>query len=93
MATPSPLPSPPNTNQPSPAPWQKKPGQSARVFVTICWVLSACGALMGAFTFMEIWIQTGAPQQAAVAAMAIGWAVIPYCLARAVSEILGRIES
>lgn len=33
--------------------------------------------------------QTGAPQQAAVAALAVGIAVIPYCFARAIEGMLG----
>lgn len=54
------------------------------------WVVTVICSLLGALTaIFGIASANGAPQEAAVAAIAIAFAVIPYCLARAVSE-LGR---
>ena len=50
------------------------------VITTICSVLGALTAVIG------ILAANGAPQEAAAAAMGVAFAVIPYCLARAVSE-------
>lgn len=52
------------------------------------WALTIFGSLAGGFTLIHTFAAAkGAPQQAAGAAMAIAVAVIPYCLARAVSEL------
>jgi hypothetical protein len=54
----------------------------------ICWFLSIISSLIGAIVAVALigWAN-GAPQQAAGAAIGIAWAVIPYCIARAVSEL------
>lgn len=52
------------------------------------WILSVLGAVAGGVQLLLVEAQPGAPQQAAAAAIAVGLAVIPYCLARAVSELL-----
>jgi hypothetical protein len=55
------------------------------------WILvvitSSIGALMLLLTFAA---SNGAPQEAAGAALAIGMAAIPYCFARALTEISGK---
>ena len=52
------------------------------------WSLTIVGSILGALTIaVGVAGATGAPQQAAVAAIGIAFAVIPYCLARAVSEM------
>lgn len=57
--------------------------------VSILWVLTILGTLYGGFTFAQtLMLADSAPQQAAGAAMAVGWAILPYILARAVSELL-----
>jgi NhaP-type Na+/H+ or K+/H+ antiporter len=46
------------------------------------------GCLFGAFVgVVGVLVAKGAPQEASAAAIAVACAVIPYCLARAVSEI------
>lgn len=53
-----------------------------------CWVATMVGALIGGLMFMDTLMRaTSAPQQSAGAAIAVAWAVLPYCFARAVSEI------
>lgn len=53
------------------------------------YVLTVIGAVLGALTLVGFsLLASSAPQQAAGAAIAIAFAVIPYCLARAV-QIVG----
>jgi NAD(P)H-hydrate repair Nnr-like enzyme with NAD(P)H-hydrate dehydratase domain len=53
----------------------------------ILWVLTILGSLFGAVVLVAgVLNANGAPQEAAAAAIGVGCAVIPYCLARAVSE-------
>lgn len=57
------------------------------------WVLTILGAVIGAIIlFLGLATATGAPQQAAAAAAAVAFVVIPYCLARAVSELGSKKE-
>ena len=54
------------------------------------WILTALGSVLGALVaIVGVLAATGAPQEAAAAAVGIACAVIPYCLARAASEIRG----
>lgn len=58
------------------------------VMRTFLWFMAIIGALIGAAVLaFGTLTATGAPQQAAAAAIAVGLAVIPYCLARAASEL------
>jgi len=55
---------------------------------TFFWVITILCSLVGALVaFIGVSAANGAPQEAASAAMGMAFAVIPYCLARAVSEI------
>ena len=55
------------------------------------WALAIVGAIIGATTFIGTAMTAdSAPKEAAGAAMALGFAVIPYCFARACSEISGN---
>ena len=55
----------------------------------VLWLIALLGSVAGAlFLFMALAAQ-GAPQEAAGAALAIAFAVIPYCLARAVEKMKG----
>lgn len=55
--------------------------------VKIFYSLAAVGAFIGGFEFFSAMTKAqSAPQQAAGAAMALCWAVLPYVLARAVQE-------
>jgi hypothetical protein len=55
----------------------------------LVWALAALGSLVGGVEFALDWSSaTGAPQQAVIAAMALVWAVIPYCFARAVTGVI-----
>lgn len=59
--------------------------------VNMLWLLTIIGALFGgAILVIGFTSANGAPQQAAAGALAIGCAVIPYCLARAISERADR---
>jgi hypothetical protein len=52
------------------------------------YILVIIGTLIGGFTFFDTMISAeSAPQQSAGAAMALAWAVLPYCFARAVEKI------
>lgn len=62
-----------------PPPQRKRP--------RIWWQLTQLGSVVGALLLgFGVAGANGAPQEAAVAAVAIGCAVIPYCMARAVDE-------
>jgi hypothetical protein len=55
---------------------------------TILWVLTIIGCIVGGFIAVAgILGANGAPQEAAAAAVGVACAVIPYCLARAASEM------
>lgn len=52
------------------------------------WALTIIGALIGGIVlFMGLLTASGAPQEAAAAGIALAFTVIPYCLARASSEL------
>lgn len=52
------------------------------------WALTIIGSVLGGLvSVVGVLAATGAPQEAAAAAIGVACAVIPYCLARAVSEI------
>jgi hypothetical protein len=52
------------------------------------WILAIVGSVLGALVAVfGASVANGAPQEAAAAALGTALAVIPYCLARAVSEI------
>ncbi len=50
-------------------------------------VCSVIGFIQG---IILVWTANGAPQQAAGAAMGLAWAVIPYCICRAVQQLSPR---
>ncbi len=55
---------------------------------TFCWVIALLGSIAAGAVFVEMMsVATSAPQEAAGAAIAVGIAIIPYVLARAVSEL------
>lgn len=57
----------------------------------VFWGISLLGAGLGIIEFVgTLSGASSAPQQAAGAAMAVCWAVIPYVIARAVSEIVNK---
>ena len=52
------------------------------------WVLTILGSMLGAvIAFFGVIAANGAPQEASSAAIGIACAVVPYCLARGVSEL------
>lgn len=55
--------------------------------VQVVWILPLLGAIGGGLFFLAAFTANGAPQQAAAAGMACAVAIIPYVLARAVTEI------
>lgn len=57
------------------------------------WALVIVGALLGGFTLLAVVSAQSAPQEAALAAIAVALAVIPYCFARAVTELAKPAEA
>lgn len=57
----------------------------------LLWILTMASSTFGAIVFMlGIVSANGAPQQAAAGAVGLAFAAIPYCLARAYSELRGN---
>jgi len=55
------------------------------------WTLAILGALIGLLILLfGLPTANGAPQEASISAIAIACAVIPYCLARGVTEIMSK---
>ena len=55
--------------------------------IKFLWILTMIGSVLGCLiVIFGVSGAYGAPQEAAAAAIGIAFAVIPYCLARAVSE-------
>lgn len=55
---------------------------------TLLWIVTIIGSVLGAIALLfAMFGVNGAPQQGALAAIAVGLAAIPYCLARAASEL------
>ena len=55
------------------------------------WIITLIGSGLGILTLIGTLMgASSAPQQAAGAAIAVAFAVIPYCAARAISEIKTR---
>jgi uncharacterized membrane protein YvbJ len=62
--------------------------QADTCFLRGLWVIAFLGAIFGAFVvFFGVVNANGAPQEASAAAIGIAMAVIPYCIARATSEL------
>lgn len=58
-----------------------------------CYVLTFLGAVVGFVVLVvTVLFADSAPKEAAGAATAVGWAVVPYVLARAVEKIGGPRE-
>jgi hypothetical protein len=56
----------------------------------LVWKVSGTLSLFGGIRLIEgLIVADSAPQQAAAAAMAVAFAVIPYCAARAIQELAG----
>ena len=64
-----------------------------RTVKRVLWVLVVVGALCGVYIMVQTFRKAEtADEQTACAAIAIAFALIPYCLARAVSEITSRAD-
>jgi len=50
------------------------------------WVITMLGCLAGGLGLVFALFLDSAPQQAAAAAISIGFAVVPYCFARAIEK-------
>jgi hypothetical protein len=58
------------------------------MFAKIFFLCTFIGCLIGGmFLFMAVTSANGAPQEAAGAAIAVAFAVIPYCFARSIQEM------
>jgi hypothetical protein len=58
----------------------------------VLWWLTIVGVVAGTLALLGTLVANGAPQQAAGAAMAVAFAALPYCFARAVEGIRGERE-
>lgn len=54
------------------------------------WVVTLLGSLAGGLGLVISLFLGSAPQQAASAAISIGFAVVPYCLARSIEKIRSK---
>lgn len=54
---------------------------------SICWILTIVGVAVGIVVLLMTLDSDSAPKQAAGAATAVAFVVIPYCLARAVEGL------
>jgi hypothetical protein len=53
----------------------------------VFWLIALLGSVLSAYMLFQAFTADSAPKQGAAAAMALGVAVIPYCLARSVENI------
>lgn len=59
------------------------------VILSILWTISLLGAIAGGFVLVTgMQAASSAPQEAVVCALACALAILPYCFARAVTEIV-----
>lgn len=62
--------------------------QSSNGLLIIVWTISFLGTIAGGIIlFMGMSSAQSAPQEAVIVALAIACAVLPYCFARAISEL------
>lgn len=63
------------------------------ILVVMVWLVSIGGAGLGVFILVTGFIDAkSAPQEAVIAALACACAILPYCFARAVTEMLRAIS-
>lgn len=63
--------------------------ETGKVVVRLVCALASLGSIAGGTELLLGWSSaTAAPQQAVITLTAIAWAVLPYCLARAVSGVI-----
>lgn len=59
------------------------------ILISILWAISFLGGCFGLLIFFNGLSEAdGAPQEAAVGAVSAAITIIPYCIARAISELL-----
>lgn len=64
-----------------------------QLILILVWIVSILGAVLGTFIlFGGMSSARSAPQQTVVCALALAVTVLPYCLARAVTEIIKSKE-
>lgn len=57
----------------------------------VVWAIAMLGPMVGfLFLVLALTVANGAPQEAALAAVACAFAVIPYCFARALESALRK---
>jgi hypothetical protein len=55
----------------------------------LVWALAALGSVVGAIESVLDWSSaSGAPQQTVIAVVAMAWALIPHCFARAITGFI-----
>jgi hypothetical protein len=64
-----------------------------KVIIIISWIISLLGAGLGGIVLVGgLYSAQGAPQEAVVCALACACGILPYCFARAVTEIVKSIQ-
>jgi len=58
-----------------------------RIVLALLWLAALGGCCVGGLTLLGTLTADSAPQQAAGAAMACGWAVVPYVFARGANAL------
>ena len=68
---------------------QRTESELGKGLARLVWALAALGSVVGGVECALDWSSaTGAPQQTVIAAVALAWAVIPYCFARAITGVI-----
>ena len=57
-------------------------------FVKFCWVFTLLSCVIAFFALITAFVSSSAPQQAGMAGLAVGFAVIPYVVTRAFEGLL-----
>lgn len=64
-------------------------GSAMKVIAILLWLGTIGGVFLGTFILVTGLVSaTGAPQEAVVCCLALACAILPYCFARAVTEII-----
>jgi uncharacterized membrane protein YvbJ len=67
--------------------------KSMNSFAVLCWIGCVFGCFIGAFILISgMYSAQSAPQEAVVCALACACAIVPYCLARAVTELTSGLK-
>lgn len=60
-----------------------------RAFIALCWFVTLFSSAIGVISLLDALRADSAPKQAAAAAMAVAFAVLPYVATRAIEGMRG----